>query len=280
MSPAPQNAHRPRKRFGQNFLRAPHVVEQILAAAELAAGERVVEIGPGQGALTDRLLAAGATVLAFEVDRDLAAALAQRRAPGLTIHQGDVLRAAWPELLTSPPYKLVANLPYNISSQVLFKILEHRRLFSRLVLMFQKEVGDRLLAAPATRDYGILSVLVQNWYVVTRVCKVPPGCFHPPPRVESVVLRFDPRQQPLAKVADEGAFRALVKAVFGQRRKTLRNTLLGAGYPAETVDRALHALALSPTIRGETLTITQMALLGDELQGKGPLMNAGDAEEP
>jgi len=274
LSLASPNAHRPRKRFGQNFLRAPHVVEQILAAAELVAGERVVEVGPGQGALTDRLLAAGATVLAFEVDRDLAAALAQRRPPGLTIHQGDVLRAAWPELLTTPPYKLVANLPYNISSQVLFKILEHRRLFSRLVLMFQKEVGDRLLAAPATRDYGILSVLVQNWYEVTRVCKVPPGCFYPPPRVESVVLRFDPRQQPLAEVPDEGAFRALVKAVFAQRRKTLRNTLLGAGYPAETVDRALLAQALLPTIRGETLTITQMALLADELHGKGTLVSA------
>ena len=257
--------HRPRKRFGQNFLRAPHVVEQILAAAELSAGERVMEIGPGRGALTDQLLAAGAEVLACEVDRDLAAALECRGAARLTVHLGDVLRADWPALLAAPPYKLVANLPYNISSQVLFKILDHRERFGRLVLMFQKEVGERLLAAPNTRDYGILSVLVQNWYAVTRVAKVAPGCFQPPPKVDSVVLRFDPRPQPLAPVADEAAFRRLVKAVFAQRRKTLRNGLLGAGYGAEAVDRALTAVQLAPVVRGETLGIVQLARLAGEL---------------
>ena len=265
MNPGPSLPHRPRKRFGQNFLRAPHVVAQILAAAELSPGERVMEIGPGLGALTDQLLAAGAEVLACEVDRDLAAALAKRGAEHLTVHQGDVLKSPWPALLPAPPYKLVANLPYNISSQVLFKILDHRPLFSRLVLMFQKEVGDRLLAGPATRDYGILSVLVQNWYTVTRVVKVAPGCFHPPPKVESVVLRFDPRPQPLAAVVDENAFRLLVKAIFAQRRKTLRNGLLGAGYLPAAVDRALDALTLAPTVRGETLTIAQMARLAEKL---------------
>ncbi|NJC86990.1 MAG: ribosomal RNA small subunit methyltransferase A [Desulfuromonas sp.] len=258
-------AHRPRKRFGQNFLRAPHVVDQILAAAELASGDRVVEVGPGPGALTDRMLAAGAEVVAFEVDRDLAAALERRNAGNLTVHQGDVLKADWPALLPAPPYKLIANLPYNISSQVLFKILDHRLLFGRLVLMFQKEVGDRLLAAPNTRDYGILSVLVQNWFDVARVVKVAPGCFFPPPKVESVVLRFDPRPQPLAPVTDEAAFRRLVKAVFAQRRKTLRNGLLGAGYEPDAVDHALAAQQLPPTVRGETLTIAQMASLTDEL---------------
>lgn len=259
--------HRPRKRFGQNFLRAPHVIAGILAAAELAPEEEVVEIGPGLGALTEPLLEAGARLTAFEVDRDLATALVERRAPRLTVHFGDVLQADWPALLANPPYKLVANLPYNISSQVLFKMLDHRDLFSRLVLMFQKEVGDRLLAGPATRDYGILSVLVQNWYAVTRVVRVSPGCFFPPPKVESVVLRFDPRPQPLAPVADEDAFRRLVKAIFAQRRKTLRNGLLGAGYEAAQVDRALAALALPPTVRGETLTIAQIAGLADELNG-------------
>jgi len=266
--------HRPRKRFGQNFLRAPHVVGQILAAAGLSPGERVMEIGPGLGALTDQLLAAGAEVLACEVDRDLAAALEKRGEERLTVLQGDVLKVAWPALLTAPPYKLVANLPYNISSQVLFKILDHRPLFSRLVLMFQKEVGDRLLAVPATRNYGILSVLVQNWYTVTRVAKVAPGCFHPPPKVESVVLRFDPRPLPLAPIADEAAFHRLVKAVFAQRRKTLRNGLLGAGYPAYTVDRALAALGLAPSLRGETLTIAQLASLAEELGKQGFLLDS------
>ncbi|TLM67227.1 MAG: ribosomal RNA small subunit methyltransferase A [Deltaproteobacteria bacterium] len=261
--------HRPRKRFGQNFLRAPHVVEQILAAAELSPGAQVVEIGPGPGALTDRLLAAGAEVTAFEVDRDLAAALERRGDAHLAVHLGDVLKADWPALLVRPPYRLVANLPYNISSQVLFKILDHRPLFSRLVLMFQKEVGERLLAAPATRDYGILSVLVQNWYEVARVVKVPPGCFFPPPKVESVVLRFDPRPQPLAPVADEAAFRRLVKAVFAQRRKTLRNGLLGAGYDAAAVDRALAAVGLPAAVRGETLSIRALAALAAALGAAG-----------
>lgn len=258
-------AHRPRKRFGQNFLRAPHVVEQIVAAAGVQPGERIVEIGPGQGALTDRLLAAGAGVLAFEVDRDLAAALERRQLPQLTVHQGDVLKCAWQEVLTAPPYKLVANLPYNISSQVLFKILDDRRLFGRLVLMFQKEVGDRLLAGPGSGDYGILSVLVQNWYAVSRVVKVAPGCFFPPPKVESVVLCFEPLAQPLAPVSDESAFRRLVKAVFAQRRKTLRNSLLGAGYEPADVDAALAAGGISPGCRGETLNIAQMAGLADRL---------------
>jgi len=257
--------HRPRKRFGQNFLRSPHVIAGILAAAELAAEEEVVEIGPGLGALTGPLLETGARLTAFEVDRDLATALVERRAPRLTVHLGDVLQADWPVLLPNPPYKLVANLPYNISSQVLFKILDHRDLFSRLVLMFQKEVGERLLAAPGTRDYGILSVLVQNWYAVTRVVRVSPGSFFPPPKVESVVLRFDPRPQPLAPVVDEDAFRRLVKAVFAQRRKTLRNGLLGAGYEAGEIDRALSTLALPPTVRGETLDITRMASLAERL---------------
>ena len=257
--------HRPRKRFGQNFLQSSHVIDKILAAAELSPGESVVEIGPGPGALTDRLLASGASVVAFEVDRDLVAALEARNAARLTVHSGDVLKADWPALLSSPPYKLVANLPYNISSQVLFKVLDHRPLFSRMVLMFQKEVGDRLLAAPDTRDYGILSVLVQNWYTVARVVKVAPGCFFPPPKVDSVVLRFDPREQPLAPVADEAAFVRLVKAVFAQRRKTLRNGLLGAGYDGATVDRALSALSLAPTVRGETLDIACLSALSQAL---------------
>ncbi len=261
--------HRPRKRFGQNFLRAPHVVEQIVAAAQITPGERVLEIGPGEGVLTDRLLAAGAQVTACEIDRDLAAALTARNHPALCVHSGDILRADWPALLPAPPYTLVANLPYNISSQVVFAVLDQRSLFTRLVLMFQKEVGDRLLAGAGSRDYGILSVLVQNWYSVTRVVKVPPGCFFPPPKVDSVVLRFEPRPVPLAPVEDEAAFRRLVKAVFAQRRKTLRNALLGAGYPAAIIAPALAGLGLDPGCRGETLDIPRLAALTAALAAAG-----------
>ncbi len=173
---------RPKKRFGQNFLRDPSVVAKILAAARLEADDRVLEIGPGLGALTDRLLAAAGEVTVMEVDRDLIAGLQARQEPRLRIVEGDCLTLDWPALLERPPYKLVANLPYNISSQVLFRILDHRELFSRLVLMFQKEVGDRLCAAPGSSAYGILSVFCQLVFDIRRVTVVAPGAFFPPPR--------------------------------------------------------------------------------------------------
>ncbi len=169
--------HRPRKRFGQNFLRDQHVLDRIVDAASLLDGERIMEIGPGQGALTDRLLQTGLPVLAVEIDRDLAASLQERKAENLHVCTGDILRLDWATLLTDPPYKLVANLPYNISSQILFKVLENRFAFKSLVLMFQKEVGERLVAEEGTRDYGILSVLMQTWFDIKKVVKVPPQGF-------------------------------------------------------------------------------------------------------
>ncbi len=187
--------HRPRKRFGQNFLRDQHVLNRIVAAADLQASDRIMEIGPGLGALTERLLATGLPVLAVEIDRDLGAALQARAEQNLVVRIGDVLRLDWTELLRDPPYKLIANLPYNISSQILFKVLDHRQAFQRLVLMFQKEVGDRLVATEGTRDYGILSVLMQTWFRIERVVKVPPGAFFPPPKVDSVVLCLEPLQR-------------------------------------------------------------------------------------
>ena len=144
--------HRPRKRFGQNFLRDQHVLDRIIAAADFQEDDRILEIGPGPGALTSRLLASGLPVLAVEIDRDLGAELQARDEKNLEVIIGDVLRLDWAEMLQSPPYILVANLPYNISSQILFKVLDHRHAFRRLVLMFQKEVGDRLVAGEGTRS--------------------------------------------------------------------------------------------------------------------------------
>jgi 16S rRNA (adenine1518-N6/adenine1519-N6)-dimethyltransferase len=188
----------------------------------------------------------------------------------LTVHLGDVLELDWDELLVEPPYKLVANLPYNISSQVLFKILDHRSLFKRLVLMFQKEVGTRISAAPATRDYGILSVLMQTWYDVRRVVRVSPGSFYPPPKVESVVLQFDPLPQTRFTITNEGVYRKLVRGAFTQRRKTIRNSLLGSGWPVETVDRLLAANNIDPQRRGETLTLREFAALSNYLTDLDP----------
>ncbi len=258
--------HRPKKRFGQNFLRDSGIVRKILDAAELQEQDRVLEIGPGLGALTDHLLAKARQVLVMEVDRDLAARLQARPEPNLEVHQGDTLRIDWAAVLVNPPYKLVANLPYNISSQVLFKVLDHRPLFNRLVLMFQKEVGDRLAAVPGTKDYGILSVLCQLWFDIRRVTLVPPGAFFPPPKVNSVVLAFTPLAAPRVPVMDEVFFRRVVKGAFAQRRKTLRNTLSGAGFGGEGLDQALRAADIDSGRRGETLSLEEFARLSDELQ--------------
>ena len=258
--------HRPRKRFGQNFLHDANIIRQILAAAELDETERVLEVGPGLGALTDLLLEEAGQVEVMEVDRDLVSRLEQRGDARLTIHAGDALRMDWDACLKAPPYKLVANLPYNISSQILFKVLEHRALFSRLVLMFQKEVGDRLCAAAGCKDYGILSVLIQLWFDVRRVVRVPPGAFHPPPKVHSVVLAFDPLPASRVAIDDERYFVRVVKGAFGQRRKTLRNALQAAGWEADLLDTALRQADIDPQRRGETLNLQEFAALARFLQ--------------
>lgn len=266
------NKHRPRKRFGQNFLHDQHVLDSIVAAAALEEGDRILEIGPGPGALTTRLLATGLPILAVEIDRDLAGALEARHEKMLEVKTGDVLRFDWAELLERPPYKLIANLPYNISSQILFKVLENKVAFSCLVLMFQKEVGERLVAVEGSRNYGILSVLMQTWFEVERIVKVPPGAFFPPPKVDSVVLRMMPLSKARVELQDEVLYRKLVKSAFAQRRKTVRNSLLGSGWQAEPIDRAFAETGIDPGRRGETFTIEEFGALANLLHS----LNAED----
>ncbi|HAD04273.1 MAG: ribosomal RNA small subunit methyltransferase A [Desulfuromonadales bacterium GWC2_61_20] len=259
--------YKAKKQYGQNFLRDRHVLGKIIEAAALSTDDKVLEIGPGLGALTDLMLPRAGLVRVMEVDSELVERLQGRSAANLVIHQGDALRLPWKELLLEPPYKLVANLPYNISSQVLFKILEHRPLFSRLVLMFQKEVGDRLCAPPGGKDYGILSVHCQLWFEIRRVTIVPPGAFVPVPKVDSVVLAFTPLATPRAVVADEPFFRRVVKGAFGQRRKTLRNALLGAGFVESELRAALDVAGIDGGRRAETLNIQEFAALSTALAG-------------
>lgn len=267
--------HRHKKRFGQNFLQDQNIVDKILQAADLVPEERAVEIGPGLGALTDRLLAAAGQVHVMEVDRDLIQRLEARQEPRLVIHAGDALQLDWNPLLPDPPYKMVANLPYNISSQVVFKILDHRRLFGRLVLMFQKEVGDRLCAGPGTKDYGILSVFCRLWYDVHRVVRVPPGAFYPPPKVNSVVLSFEPLDRPRVQVTDEAFFRRVVKGAFGRRRKTLRNALGAAGFTPQAVEAACGKVGIDPSRRGETLDLEEFARLSEALEEQNAPLVSG-----
>lgn len=257
--------YRTKKRFGQHFLHERYYIDAILAAAELDDTSKVVEIGPGLGALTLPLLKRVGQLHVIEIDRDLIEHYRNQALPGLQLHAGDALRLDWRELLPQPPYTLVSNLPYNISSQILFKLLDERSLFSRAVLMFQKEVAERICADPGTSDYGILSVLCQVWFEVRKVITVPAGAFRPPPKVESAVVALVPRSQPLYPIGDEGFFRRVVKAAFAQRRKTLRNTLRAAGFDDTLLENACRSCAIDTSRRGETLSLEEFARLATAL---------------
>lgn len=258
---AENETFRTKKRFGQNFLRDTRIVDAIVAAAGLTNESRVLEIGPGLGALTDRLLEQAGQVAIIELDPELISYWQSRGEEKLTLCPGDALRLDWPAILTDPPYVLAANLPYNISTQILFKMIENRQLFSRFVLMFQKEVGERLAAGPGTKDYGVLSVLTQLWFDVRKVVAVPPSSFSPPPKVHSLVVALEPLAAPRVALPDERVFRRVVKGAFGQRRKTLRNALGGAGYPPEVLDAAFAATGIDPVRRGETLDLEEFSRL-------------------
>ncbi|HEY5672475.1 MAG TPA: 16S rRNA (adenine(1518)-N(6)/adenine(1519)-N(6))-dimethyltransferase RsmA [Malonomonas sp.] len=258
-------SYQTKKRFGQHFLNDRNIIDKIVAAARLDPAQEVVEIGPGLGVLTDQLLPAAVHVHVMEIDRDLIERLEARRDDRLTVHAGDVLKLDWDECLPRPPYTLVANLPYNISSQIVFKFLDNRNHFQRMVLMFQREVGERLVAEPGGRDYGILSVLCQLWYDISVVTLVKPEAFTPPPKVDSIVLNFKPLAAPRVDPIDERFFRRVVKAAFTQRRKTLRNSLLAANFSAAEIDSALQSAEISPGRRGETLSLDDFSRLTKSL---------------
>jgi 16S rRNA (adenine1518-N6/adenine1519-N6)-dimethyltransferase len=263
---------RPKKALGQNFLTDRNVLVRIARLVERGPEARILEVGPGRGALTRMLAEQGARVLAIELDRQLVPLLAKEfaAAGNVEILQADILRTDLDrELLQrwSGKWGVAANLPYNISSQVLFLFMDHRHLFSRLVLMLQKEVGDRLVAGPGTREYGILSVLFRLHFDVTREFTVKPGSFYPVPKVDSVVLTFRPLPRARADVGDEAFFRRVVKAAFGQRRKTLRNCLksfdIGAG--EQLLVNALADCGIEPSRRGETLSFDEFVHLAKSL---------------
>lgn len=262
---------RPKKCFSQNFLRDPVVVEKILAAARLVGGERVFEIGPGKGVLTWRMLPFCRELHVAEIDVDLAAALESRREPGLIVHAGDALQFDWSAFLSHPPYILVANLPYHISSPIFFKILDNCQLFRKLVLMFQKEFGERLCASPGTKDYGILSVFCRQYFDARVVTEVPPQAFNPVPKVASVVLDLSPLSSPRFDVAAPDFFARVVRGAFSQRRKTLVNSLKGSGFAAPNLADKIRAAGIDPQRRGETLELEEFVSLADKLRGQdGP----------
>lgn len=252
-------------RLGQNFLIAPAVVEGILSAAELQPGDRVLEIGPGIGTLTQALAEAGARVTAVELDKKLPAVLAEtlKGYDNVTIVAGDILKADIEGLMGGEPFKVVANLPYYITTPILLALLEKKLNISLIVTMVQKEVAERMTAPPGGKDYGALSVAVQYYTEPDIVLTVPPKSFYPAPEVDSVVIRCRRRETALVECRDEKMFFRVARASFGQRRKTLVNALKGAGFLPENIDRAVSRAGIDPGRRGETLSLEEFARLAD-----------------
>ena len=251
---------RARKRFGQHFLRDQRVIGQIIEAMALHASDHVVEIGPGQGALTRELARRLSHFEAVEFDRDLTSHL-QSEFPSskLTLHQADALKFDFCQLAKNDQkLRLVGNLPYNISTPLLFHLLDQAGCIEDMLFMLQKEVVQRLAAVPGTKDYGRLTIMIQYRCQVEKLFDVSPDAFSPPPRVESSMVRLIPHSAPPVEVNDEATFARVVRAAFASRRKTLRNNLKGL---LEAKD--LSALGVDPTRRAETLTLAEFAALSN-----------------
>jgi 16S rRNA (adenine1518-N6/adenine1519-N6)-dimethyltransferase len=260
-------SHRPRKRFGQNFLHDPGIINRIVTVIAPQPGERLVEIGPGKGAITLPLLQAAGRLQVVELDRDLIEPLQARcRGAGeLVVHNADALKTDFCELSGGEKLRVVGNLPYNISTPLLFHLLAQSHCIADMHFMLQKEVVDRLAAAPGSGQYGRLSVMVQYRCEVTPLFTIGPGAFQPPPRVESAFVRLQPWETSPVTVHDETMLGQIVQQAFGQRRKTLRNALRG------TLDEAqIRSLDIDPAARAEVLGITDFARLADLASGLQP----------
>ena len=266
----PPRGHRARKRFGQNFLHDPGTIRRILAAVAPAPGEHLVEIGPGRGALTAGLLEAVGALDVIELDRDLVGPLAERLdgLGQLRVHQADALTFDLCGLLPTDTtaaderLRVVGNLPYNISTPLLFRFLAQMDCIRDMHLMLQKEVVDRMAAAPGSKVYGRLSVMVQSRCAAERVLTVRPGAFTPVPKVASAVVRLTPLRPPLVAIADADLHARLVAAAFAQRRKRLSNSLRGLA------DAALLArCGLDPGARAEQLSVVDFARLANAAAG-------------
>ena len=255
--------HSARRRFGQNFLVSPGIIRKIVDAIAPRAGDTVVEIGPGLGAITEPLLERIEHLHVVEIDRDLIARLEHRFPPArLTVHQGDALEFDFGALKGRGPLKIVGNLPYNISSPLLFHLVPFAALVHDMHFMLQKEVVDRMVAEPGSKDFGRLSVMLQYHYHMERMFIVPPGAFNPAPKVDSAIVRMIPKRDGAdgAAAKDLALFARVVTAAFSQRRKMLRNTL------REFIDEAgLAALGITPTARAEDIAVTGYVRLANSL---------------
>ncbi|UYC11375.1 16S rRNA (adenine(1518)-N(6)/adenine(1519)-N(6))-dimethyltransferase RsmA [Xanthomonas sp. CFBP 8445] len=252
-----------KKSLGQHFLSDRHYIDSIVRAVDPKPGDRLVEIGPGQGAITFPLLRRHGQLTVIEFDRDLIAPLTAAAAGvgELTILNRDVLSVDFAALAEGATIRLVGNLPYNISSPILFHALDHAAAIADMHFMLQKEVVDRMAADPGSKVYGRLSVMLQAYCEVTSLFVVPPGAFRPPPKVDSAVVRLVPRPPQTVGIADPKRFADVVRAAFGQRRKTLRNALNGVCDAAQ-----FEAAGVRPDARAEQLEVADFVRLANSAQ--------------
>lgn len=258
------------KRFGQNFLIDGHVVEKIISSADITRDDIVLEIGPGIGTMTQYLAEAAGHVYAVEIDKNLPVILEETLADydNVTVINDDILKVDIAKLTEGKPIKVVANLPYYITTPIIMGLFEKHIPATSITVMVQKEVAQRMQAAPGSKDYGALSLAVQYYASPYIVANVPPNCFMPRPNVGSAVIRLTCYDKPPVVVKDETLMFKLIRAAFNQRRKTLQNALNNSpelNVTKEQVVNALRALELSETVRGETLSLEQFAHLSDFL---------------
>ena len=256
--------HTPRKRFGQNFLRDESVIEAIARSVAPIDSDHLVEIGPGEGALTQALIGSGCRLDAVELDRDLRTRLlaAFSTYPGFTLHSADALNFDFAALASGDTsLRVVGNLPYNISTPLIFKLLEQGEVIADMHFMLQLEVVERLAASPGSKDWGRLGVMAQFQCEVEQLFEVPPEAFYPPPKVQSAVVRLTPHSEPPFPDVDRASLSAIVTQAFSQRRKTLRNNFKGT-----LEDSDFEALKIDPSARAETLSIGDFVAITMHLQ--------------
>lgn len=258
----------PKKALGQNFLADGNTIRRIVDAVDIVPGDIVIEVGPGLGSLTQGLVEAGARVIAIEKDRGLVGFLRDffRGQPNVEIVEADVLNVNLKDVLPTgvTSCKVAANLPYYVTSPIMMHVLESDLPVERLVLMMQKEVAERLVARPGTKEYGVLTVATSYWAETERVATVPPTVFIPVPKVSSEIVLLKPRTDKI-DIGDEITFFNVVKSAFGQRRKTLRNALKTTGFSLDVIDDALALTRIDGRRRGETLTTEEFSRLSLKL---------------
>lgn len=264
--------HQARKRFGQNFLTDTSIIERIVRSINPLPGEKLVEIGPGLGALTCPLLQQAGELDVIELDRDIIPKLSLNcgRLGKLRVHQSDVLDFDFGQLASDRSLRIVGNLPYNISTPIIFHLVEHAQLIRDMHFMLQKEVVERLAAQPGGADYGRLTIMAQLHFAITPLFLVPPQAFSPQPKVESAIVRLIPHATPPFELRSHETFAGLVKSAFSQRRKTLHNTLKGL-----CDDAMLLQAGINPGQRAQELTLAQYATLANLLPDQASDNNDG-----